>query len=72
MFESNKSLKSIQDDLDERIFIEVHRSYIINMLHICDVHKDYVKMNNGKKVPISRRRNKEVIQKIVDFDKQRM
>ena len=72
MFENNKTLKSIHNDLDERIFIVVHRSYIINMLHVCDVHKDYIKMNNGRKVPISRRRNKEVIQRIVDFDKHRI
>ncbi len=69
VFESNKSLKTIWDDLDERIFIVVHRSYIINVLYVLDVYKHYIKMNNGGKVPISRRRNKEVVQKIIDFDK---
>lgn len=72
IFESNKSLKSILDELDERIFISVHRSYIISLLHVRDVQRDYIRMDNGKKIPVSRRKNKEVIQKIIDFERVRI
>ncbi|MCI8669669.1 MAG: response regulator transcription factor [Lachnospiraceae bacterium] len=72
IFESNKSLRSIQAELDERIFLSVHRSYIINVCHVCDVRKEYVKMDNGEKIPIARRKFREVLQKIIDFDKKRI
>ena len=72
VFESSKSLRTIQAELDERIFLLVHRSYIINLCHVCDVQKEFVKMDNGEKIPISRRKYKEVLQKIIDFDKKRI
>ena len=37
-----------------------------------DKQKEFVKMDNGDKIPISRRKYKEVLQKIIDFDKKRI
>lgn len=68
-FESNESLKSIAKELDENLFVLSHRSYLINLIHVCAVREAYILMDRGMKIPISRRNMKEVVQKIVDFDK---
>lgn len=66
--ESNLSLKDFTEKLDDRIFLVVHRSYIVNMIYVSEIKNGYLELSGGKKVPIARRKNKDVLQKIIDFD----
>lgn len=68
IFESSQSLKVFAEQLDKRIFILVHRSYLVNMMHIYDICNDYLELADGKRVPVSRRKSAEVGQKVFDFD----
>ena len=66
--ESNHSLKDLAENLDDRLFIYVHRSYLVNMLYVSDIKNGYVELSGGKKVSVARRKSKEVHQKIIEFD----
>lgn len=68
IFESSQSLKVFAEQLDKRIFILVHRSYLVNMMYIYDICNDYLELVDGKRVPVSRRKSAEVRQKVFDFD----
>lgn len=68
IFESSQSLKVFAEQLDKRIFILVHRSYMVNMMYIYDICNDYLELVDGKRVPVSRRKSAEVRQKVFDFD----
>lgn len=70
IFESNYSFRALCDILDKNLFVMTHRSYMINLMHVCGIeNKEKINMECGITVPISRRNKKEVIQKIIDFDK---
>ncbi len=41
-------------------FVRSHESYLINMNYISVIHKQEVILNNNKKIPISRKYNRDV------------
>lgn len=45
------------------------KSYIINMQHVKGITKYRIVMDDDKALPIARRRYKDVLQKMVDFDR---
>lgn len=52
-----KSLKEVQELLEERGFLRIHRQYLINLNHIKKFVKGegaYVVMTNGVSIPVSR------------------
>ena len=52
-----KSLKDIQDLLEDQGFLRIHRQYIINLDHIKKFFKgegSYLIMTNGQNIPVSR------------------
>lgn len=54
---ATKSLRDIQDLLEERDFLRVHRQYLINLSHIKKFVKgegSYVVMSNQQTIPVSR------------------
>lgn len=53
-------LSEVEKLLDDKIFIKTHRSYIVNKNWIQSLLENEVVLKNGKKVPISRYRRKEV------------
>lgn len=68
-YESRERLGNILGELDEKLFIEIHKSYIINMQHVKGIAKYRIVMDDDTKLPIARRRYKDVLQKMVDFDR---
>ena len=46
--ESNHSLKDFAENLDDRLFISVHRSYLVNMLYVSDIKNGYVELSGEK------------------------
>ncbi len=49
------SLASIQRQLDETTFIQIHRSYVVNKLFIKSVDKAHVYLTNGERLPVGRK-----------------
>ena len=49
-------IKEIQELLPEHSFFRIHNSFVINMVKVKEFIKseNYVVLNNGKKIPVSR------------------
>lgn len=71
VYDSRKRLNNLECELDERLFIATHKSYIVNMMYVSEITKSGVIMDDGRKIPIARRRYKDVVQKIIEFDRTR-
>lgn len=70
-FRSEKSLAEWMRLLDERIFFQCHKSYIVNMGKIHEVDKDTVSMVTGDKVRVSRRIRSSFLQAVMIYDTNR-
>ena len=46
----------LEGKLPEELFVQCHRSYIVNILNIQSIHRDTVYLSTKKKIPISRSR----------------
>lgn len=61
-------LQEVQNQLDER-FIKCHRSYIVNIDYLKQYQCNIITMHNGQTVPVSRLRQKEFLQSIMQYMK---
>lgn len=68
-YDSYDSLKKWIDILDDKLFVSPHKSYIVNMRCIKKITDAELILDSDDKIPISRRRKKEIINKIYEFDK---
>lgn len=55
IYGSLKSMKNIKQELEDRFFYKIQRSYIVNLSHIASVDGYFVTMDNGISLPISRK-----------------
>ena len=63
----SRTLKDFEDTLPKNIFFRVHKSHLINMKHIKDYSNlsgTFVKMTDGSKIEISRRKAPEFVRKV--------
>ncbi|MEM8565984.1 MAG: LytTR family DNA-binding domain-containing protein [Bacteroidota bacterium] len=51
-----KTLIDLENLLDDKGFYRCHKSYLVNRHYIDQVKGDYIKLANGNKIPISRRK----------------
>ncbi len=59
-----KTLRSIQEILEERNFLRIHRQYLINLDHIAKYVKgegNYVVMLDGKSIPVARNQKDKLV-----------
>jgi len=47
------SLKNLEKQLTEKLFLRVHKQYIINLLHIQNIGPINIKLSSGDMIPIS-------------------
>ncbi|MEQ9301765.1 MAG: response regulator transcription factor [Cyclobacteriaceae bacterium] len=55
------SLNAFMEEIDDPNFIRVHRSYVVNMLHVKSINGQYVYVGEDR-CPISRNYKQEVVQ----------
>lgn len=67
---SDMTLSKWNEILPKALFIQVHRSYIVNMQHIHYIGTD-IQLKNGGHIPLSRRRLKEVKIKYQEYLRKR-
>jgi two-component system, LytTR family, response regulator len=63
----SRSLVEYEKSLEGAGFLRVHRTYLINLQHVCEYHRGeggIVIMSNGAEVEISRRRKDEFLSNI--------
>ncbi|WP_124100991.1 LytTR family DNA-binding domain-containing protein [Ruminococcus sp. Marseille-P6503] len=64
MLDCNMSIASFEGITG---FIHTHRSYIVNLRFVKSIGKTAVMLDNGKEIPLSRRRYGEVNKKFIEF-----
>lgn len=60
---ASRTLKSYASVLDESLFLRIHKSTIINLKYLTGISEDNEKsvmLKNGRKMPISRRKAREI------------
>ncbi len=64
---SSKSIKDYEDILPKSMFLRVHHSHIVNMKYIVKYNRSkngYLVMQDGREIPVSASRKKEINQRI--------
>lgn len=64
----NEPLKNLEERLNSKKFVKVHKSYIVNMKYIKSISGRLIVLENGIKASISARREKEVLDKLFEYD----
>ena len=62
----SKTLKDVQDVLEARQFLRVHRQYIINLNHVKQFFRGdnmYVVMDNGENIPVARSQKDKLVER---------
>jgi two-component system LytT family response regulator len=61
----SKTLKDVQEVLEEEHFLRVHRQYIINLNHVKQFNRNegILTMTNGASIPIARNQKERLIEK---------
>ena len=68
--ETRANIGDIAQTLGEEGFIRCHRSYIVGLRHVNHITKTDIVMDNGAKIPLSRRLYKEVNQAFIKFHRE--
>lgn len=63
VYRSEHTLSGWKEQLDEGLFFLCHRSYIVNLAKIANIEKTEVVLKTGEKVPVARRKEKELLQR---------
>ena len=67
-FRSEKPLSSWMEELDERLFFQCHKSYIVNMSKVDDVDKNVITLVSNDKILVSRRLRAAFLRAFVTYD----
>lgn len=59
-FTTKKSISAIEEELEKNAFVKCHRSYIVGLRHINRIGSSELELDNGAKVPVSRRQYSSV------------
>ena len=60
-------LIDIEQHLNNKVFISIHKSYLVNYLHVVEYQYDNVKMSDGTILPISQQHRKSVRDRLLQF-----
>ncbi|MEJ7647069.1 MAG: LytTR family DNA-binding domain-containing protein [Chryseolinea sp.] len=62
----SKTLREVQQVLEERNFLRVHRQFLVNLDHIKMYHKGeaaYLEMDGGPNIPVAKNQKERLVQK---------
>jgi len=60
-------LDEFEKELEDKAFLRIHQSYLINMKHIVSIYRYEAVLNNGIRLKISKDRYKSVKEKFVSY-----
>jgi len=69
VIEVNGGIGSFEEEVGSKAFIKPHRSYLLNLFHVKKVTKKEVVLDNGRVVPLSRRKYMEMNQAFINYFK---
>ena len=61
------TVSEIWKQLDSRVFIHIHVSYIVNMEHLRSIEGDEAVMDNGERLLVARAHMQELKEKHMEF-----
>ncbi|MDD3277902.1 MAG: LytTR family DNA-binding domain-containing protein [Lachnospiraceae bacterium] len=71
IFRSASKLSELQEQLDEKMFVRCHNSYIVNLDYVMIYHRTEFIFNEDKKIPISRSHQKDMKQILDNWMRER-
>lgn len=63
------TLSELEQQLPKKSFVRISRSCIINFQAVCAIHDSHIKLQNGKSLSYSKRREKTIMEKYRDYQK---
>lgn len=66
----SRGLRDFEQSLSGKNFLRVHKSFLVNMDHIAELHRDdngYLVMSNGSRIYLSSKDKTEIIRKIKEY-----
>ena len=60
-------LNDIYAELKSKGFLQLHRSYIVNMMHILRIKNYIITLSNGREIKASQRRWREIVSEYLDW-----
>lgn len=70
IFTQRKTLKAIQEEVDQNQFCQCHKSYLVNMSAIKQVHEKTIELKNNEHIPLSRRYRNSMRTKFLHYIKE--
>jgi DNA-binding LytR/AlgR family response regulator len=67
-YHSHLSLGGWTEQLEEKMFFQCHKSYIVNLAVIEEIDEDIATLVTEERVPIARRRKKALLQAFMEYD----
>lgn len=67
-YHSHMSLREWTEQLEEKMFFQCHKSYIVNLAVIEEIDEDIAILVTEERVPIARRRKKALLQAFMEYD----
>lgn len=65
--QSDLSISAFSEELPGKFFFEVYKAVFVNLEHVSRIGDDEVLMENGDRVPMSRRKRKLVVQAVLQY-----
>ena len=66
VYRERTSLGNVEKEIGEFPFVKVERGFIVNARHIYSISSEYIELDNGESIPVSRRLLTEVKKQISD------
>lgn len=60
-------ISSVEQALNEKLFCRIHKSYIVNLAWVKAFRDDYLLLENGEKLPVSKHRKRTLREKWLRF-----
>jgi len=70
-FEFYNTMEALEDQLKDKGFVRIHRSYLVNMKHIRMFKTNSLVVSNDKQIPIGKTYQKKVEEKFSSYNRKR-
>lgn len=70
IIESSDTITDLEERLAGRGFVKSHKSFLVNLEHVRTLKNGELELSNKEKVPVSKRKMKEVRQALLEFSKE--
>lgn len=67
-YRSQQTIKKWAEILDQRLFFQCHRSFLVNMGFVDDVGNGEARLKNGERIPIARRKYNDFLRAFASYD----